>query len=79
MTKTEIEVDAVLSADVGDAPMRQRQYTAPVHAPSAYGPHAVRRTTTRNKSLAFSGFRKCRNVAGKPPDTFTVTVVRAGA
>ena len=50
MTKTEVEVDAVLSADVGDAPMRQRQYTAPVHAPSAYAPHAVRRNTTRNKS-----------------------------
>ena len=50
MTKTEVEVDAVLSADVGDAPMRQRQYTAPVHAPSEYAPHAVRRNTTRNKS-----------------------------
>ena len=34
MTKTDVEVDAV-SADVGDAPMRQRQYTAPVQAPSA--------------------------------------------
>jgi hypothetical protein len=29
MTKTDVGVDAVLSADVGDAPMRQRQYTAP--------------------------------------------------
>ena len=28
-------VDAVLSADVDDAPMRQRQYTAPVEVPSA--------------------------------------------
>jgi len=35
MTKTDVGGDAVLSADVGDAPMRQRQYTAPVHAPSA--------------------------------------------
>ena len=30
--KTDVGVDAVLSADVDDAPMRQRQYTAPVHA-----------------------------------------------
>jgi len=44
MTKTDVGVDAVLSADVGDAPMRQRQYTAPVHAPSAQAPHAVRET-----------------------------------
>jgi hypothetical protein len=29
---TDIGVDAVLSADMGDAPMRQRQYTAPVEA-----------------------------------------------
>ena len=42
--KTDVGVDAVLSADVGDAPMRQRQYTAPVHAPSAQAPHAVRET-----------------------------------
>jgi hypothetical protein len=27
---TDVGVDAVLSADVGDAPMRRRQYTAPV-------------------------------------------------
>ena len=33
MTKTDVGVDAVLSADVGDAPMRQRQYTARVEAP----------------------------------------------
>ena len=33
--KTDVGVDAVLSADVGDAPMRQRQYTARVEAPSA--------------------------------------------
>jgi hypothetical protein len=26
---TDVGVDAVLSADVGDAPMRQREYTAP--------------------------------------------------
>jgi hypothetical protein len=32
---TDAGVDAVLSADVGDAPMRQRQYTARVEAPSA--------------------------------------------
>jgi hypothetical protein len=32
---TDVGVDAVLSADVGDAPMRQRQYTALVEAPSA--------------------------------------------
>ena len=44
MTKTDVGVDAVLSVDVGDAPMRQRQYTAPVHAPSAQAPHAVRET-----------------------------------
>ena len=56
MTKTELEVDAVLPADVGDAPMRQRQYTAPVHAPSAYAPHAVRRNTTRQQVA------KCRVV-----------------
>jgi hypothetical protein len=31
----DVGVDAVLSADVGDAPMRQRQYTARVEAPSA--------------------------------------------
>jgi hypothetical protein len=31
--KTDVGVDAVLSADVGDAPMRQRQYTAPGHSP----------------------------------------------
>jgi hypothetical protein len=31
--KTDVGVDAVLSADVGDAPMRQRQYTA-VDTPS---------------------------------------------
>jgi hypothetical protein len=35
MTRNDVGVDAVLSADVGDAPMRQRQYTAPVQAPSA--------------------------------------------
>jgi hypothetical protein len=29
----DVGVDAVLSADVGDAPMRQRQYTARVEAP----------------------------------------------
>jgi hypothetical protein len=29
MTRNDVGVDAVLSADVGDAPMRQRQYTAP--------------------------------------------------
>jgi hypothetical protein len=34
-TRPDVGVDAVLSADVGDAPMRQRQYTAPVHGPSA--------------------------------------------
>ncbi len=28
--QTDVGVDAVLSADVGDAPMRQRQYTASV-------------------------------------------------
>ena len=33
--KTDVGVDAVLSADVGDAPMRRRQYTARVEAPSA--------------------------------------------
>jgi hypothetical protein len=32
---TDVGVDAVLSADVDDAPMRQRQYTAPVETPSA--------------------------------------------
>ena len=32
---TDVGVDAVLSAVVGDAPMRQRQYTARVEAPSA--------------------------------------------
>ena len=37
-------MDAVLSADVDDAPMRQRQYTAPVHVPSAKAPHALRET-----------------------------------
>jgi antitoxin (DNA-binding transcriptional repressor) of toxin-antitoxin stability system len=41
MTRPDVGVDAVLSADVGDAPMRQRQYTAPVHASSA---QAVRET-----------------------------------
>ena len=41
MTTTDVGVDAVLSADVGDAPMRQRQYTAPVHAPSAQAPSAA--------------------------------------
>src|SRR6185312_12201129 len=30
---TDVGVDAVLSADVGDAPMRQCQYTARVEAP----------------------------------------------
>src|SRR6266853_5366136 len=30
--KTDVGVDAVLSADVDGAPKRQRQYTAPVHA-----------------------------------------------
>ena len=48
--KTDVGVDAVLSADVGDAPMRQRQYTARVEAPSASAPHAVRENTTRDKS-----------------------------
>src|SRR5512145_2511703 len=48
--KTDVGVDAVLSADVGDAPMRQRQYTAPVEAPSASAPHAVRENTTHDKS-----------------------------
>ena len=33
MTKTDVGVDAVLSADVGDAPMRRREYIAPVHVP----------------------------------------------
>jgi hypothetical protein len=37
--KTDVGVDAVLSADVDDAPMRQRQYTAPLHVPSAKAPH----------------------------------------
>jgi len=32
---TDIGVDAVLSADMGDAPMRQRQYTAPVEGASS--------------------------------------------
>jgi len=32
---TDVGVDAVLSADVGDAPMRQRQYTARVETPPA--------------------------------------------
>ena len=32
---TDAGVDAVLSADVDDAPMRQRQYTARVEVPSA--------------------------------------------
>jgi len=40
-------VDAVLSADVDDAPMRRRQYTAPVHAPLAQPSHAVRATYPR--------------------------------
>jgi hypothetical protein len=34
MTKTDVGVDAVLPADVGDAPMRQRQYTGSVQARS---------------------------------------------
>jgi len=38
---TDVGVDAVLSADVGDAPMRRRQYTAPVHAPPAQPPCGV--------------------------------------
>src|SRR4029453_8952763 len=33
--ETDVGVDAVLSADVDDAPIRQREYTAPVHAPLA--------------------------------------------
>jgi hypothetical protein len=33
--ETDLGVDAVLPADVGDAPMRRRQYTAPVEAPPA--------------------------------------------
>jgi hypothetical protein len=48
--KTDVGVDAVLSADGGDAPMRQRQNTAPVEASSALAPHAVRENTTRVKS-----------------------------
>ena len=43
--KTDVGVDAVLSADVGDAPMRQRQYTVPVHTPPAQATHAVRATS----------------------------------
>jgi hypothetical protein len=35
--KTDVGVDAVLSADVGDAPMRRRQYTAPVHEVNSLG------------------------------------------
>jgi hypothetical protein len=49
---TDVGVDAVLSADVGDAPMRRRQYTAPVETPSASAPHAVRENTTREKWLS---------------------------
>ena len=44
MTTTFVGVDAVLSADVGGAPIRQRQYTAPVDALSAQAPHAERET-----------------------------------
>ena len=54
-----VGVDAVLSADVGDAPMRQRQYTAPVdglafarlrviHLPQR---HASMETVARNEPL----------------------------
>ena len=52
--KTDVGVDAVLSADVGDAPMRQRQYTAPIHAPSAKAPNAVRETLPAISRLLFS-------------------------
>ena len=45
--KTDVGVDAVLSADVDDAPIRQRQYTAPVHTPLAQPSHAVRATYPR--------------------------------
>src|SRR4029453_12588220 len=37
--ETDVGVDAVLSADVDDAPIRQREYTAPVHAPLAQPSH----------------------------------------
>ena len=52
---TDVGVDAVLSADVGDAPMRQRQYTAPIEAPSASTPHAIRENTTRDTSPRVDG------------------------
>ena len=54
MTKTDVGVDAVLSADVGDAPMRQRQYTAPVQAPSAFAPYPVRETLPATSRQAFT-------------------------
>src|SRR5258705_1778256 len=48
MTRPDVGVDAVLSADVDDAPIRQRQYTGPVHAPLAQASHAVRATYPRS-------------------------------
>jgi hypothetical protein len=43
--KTDVGVDAVLSADVGDAPMRLRpRYSAPVYAPAAPTSNVIRET-----------------------------------
>jgi hypothetical protein len=62
MTKTDVGVDAVLSADVGDAPMRQRQYTAPVDAPSA-ARRPPNRKTSREQSLEILSLQS-RQAAG---------------
>src|SRR5919106_4587315 len=48
---TNVGVDPVLSADVGDAPMRQRQYTARVEAPCAWRPELSGRTCSASRAI----------------------------
>ena len=57
---TDVGVDAVLSADVGDAPMRQRQYTAPVRAPPAQALNGARATLRVKSALRPFPFHRVR-------------------
>src|SRR5262245_39164532 len=63
---TDVGVDAVLSADVGDAPMRQRQYTARVEAPSASQVAGLRSLVWRRSVPSLSS-HSLPNVAGESP------------
>ena len=67
-------MDAVLSADVGDAPMRQRQYTAPIHAPSAKAPNAVLQRMLQ--PLLADSFKLATHREDRDTDVFGLVVAR---